>query len=235
MKINLILADDHPAIIAGLKFELSRVHTFNIVGTAHDSTTLVNLLSKVPCDILITDFAMPGGQYGDGITMLSFLKRRYPSLKIIVFTTIDNFAIAAELRKIGIDSTLNKSKDPGYLISAIHVVHAGATYYSPTLQDGPGLGGPTHTLNEGSPRLSSREAEVVRLYLSGITVNEIAAQLNRTKQTVSAQKRSAMRKLGVARDAELFRFAHEIGLAVSAVRTESPDGQIDLDHTIIRS
>jgi two-component system, NarL family, captular synthesis response regulator RcsB len=95
MRINLILADDHPALIAGVKHELSRIHTLNVVGTARDSTELVDLLSWVPCDILVTDYSMPGGEYGDGMAMLSFLRRRHPDLKIVVFTTIDNMAIAA--------------------------------------------------------------------------------------------------------------------------------------------
>ncbi|WP_322013505.1 response regulator transcription factor [Paraburkholderia sp. J12] len=221
MKINLIIADDHPALIAGLKYELSRIHTLCVLDTAHNSTEIVDLLSRVPCDILITDFAMPGGEYGDGISMLSFLRRRHPDVKIIVFTSIDNFAIAAEMRKMGINSVLNKSKDIGYLITAIHAVHAGATFYAPTLNDAFGEGGPMQVLNNRIPHLSSREAEVVRLYVSGITITEIAARLNRTKQTVSAQKQNAMRKLGVSRDTELFRFAHEIGLSISAERSDT--------------
>ncbi|MCC8397573.1 response regulator transcription factor [Paraburkholderia sp. MMS20-SJTR3] len=212
MKINLILADDHPALIAGVKYELSRIHTLNVAATAHDSTALVDVLSRVSCDILITDFAMPGGDYGDGMAMLSFLRRRHPDLKIIVFMTIDNFAIADKMRRIGIQSVLNKAKDVGYLITAIHAVHAGANYYSPTLQESPSSGDPADTSSKRIPGLSSRELEVIRLLLSGLTVSKIATQLSRTKQTVSAQKRSAMRKLGIESDSDLYRFAFETGL-----------------------
>ncbi|MBC8726687.1 response regulator transcription factor, partial [Paraburkholderia sp. 31.1] len=166
------------------------------------------------------------GEYGDGMAMLSFLKRRYPDLKIIVFTTIDNFAIASKMGKIGIQSVLNKSKDVDYLITAIHAVHAGATYFSPTSREQPGRVGPTQAI---PPRnLSGREAEVVRLYVSGVTINEIAAQLNRTKQTVSAQKRAAMRKLGIERDADLFRFAYESGFSASAIHAEDIDANVRL-------
>ncbi|OLL28246.1 DNA-binding response regulator [Burkholderia sp. SRS-W-2-2016] len=212
MKINLILADDHPALIAGVKYELSRIHTLCVAATAHDSTELVDVLSRVSCDILITDFSMPGGDYGDGMAMLSFLRRRHPELKIIVFMTIDNFAIAAQMRRIGIQSVLNKAKDVGYLITAIHAVHAGAHYYSPTLQETPVSSDSNDAFNNRIPTLSTRELEVIRLLLSGLTVSKIATQLSRTKQTVSAQKRSAMRKLGIELDSELFRFAFEIGL-----------------------
>jgi two-component system capsular synthesis response regulator RcsB len=225
MRINLILADDHPALIAGVKHELSRIHTLNVVGTARDSTELVDLLSWVPCDILVTDYSMPGGEYGDGMAMLSFLRRRHPDLKIVVFTTIDNMAIAAEMRKIGIHSVLNKAKDIGRLITAIHAVHAGAIYFSPTTREHDEVASPAQFSSKSVSALSSREAEVVRLYVSGVTITEIAAQLNRTKQTVSAQKRTAMRKLGIERDAELFRFAYEIGFAASMGQSErtAPD------------
>ncbi|VTR32784.1 Capsular synthesis regulator component B [Serratia fonticola] len=61
-------------------------------------------------------------------------------------------------------------------------------------------------------KLTRREAEVIRLYVSGMSVNDIASQLKRTKQTISSQKTSAMRKLQISRDADLFRFAFETGL-----------------------
>ncbi|MFL9966525.1 response regulator transcription factor [Paraburkholderia sediminicola] len=221
MRINLILADDHPVLIAGVKHELSLVHTLNVVGTARDSTEIVDFLSRVPCDILITDYAMPGGEYGDGMAMLSFLRRRHPDIKIVVFTTIDNMAIAAEMRRIGIHSVLNKTKDIGHLITAIHAVHAGATYFSPSMSRHVEAGKPMQFLTKCLSDLSSRETEVVRLYVAGTTINEIAAQLNRTKQTVSAQKKAAMRKLGIERDADLFRFAFESGFADSVNQVES--------------
>jgi two-component system capsular synthesis response regulator RcsB len=54
---------------------------------------------------------------------------------------------------------------------------------------------------------------VIRLLAGGMTVGEIAAHLHRSKQTVSAQKVSAMRKLGLVNDAALFIYVQEHGLA----------------------
>jgi two-component system capsular synthesis response regulator RcsB len=119
------------------------------------------------------------------------------------------------MRKIGIHSVLNKAKDIGRLITAIHAVHAGAIYFSPTTREHGEVASPAQFSSKSVSALSSREAEVVRLYVSGVTITEIAAQLNRTKQTVSAQKRTAMRKLGIERDAELFRYAYEVGFSAS--------------------
>nr|WP_269835976.1 LuxR C-terminal-related transcriptional regulator [Enterobacter ludwigii] len=60
--------------------------------------------------------------------------------------------------------------------------------------------------------MSPRELEVVRLLVQGHSVNNIAAMLCRTKQTISAQKKSAMNKIGVSSDLELFEYLRNVGL-----------------------
>jgi two-component system capsular synthesis response regulator RcsB len=155
---------------------------------------------------------MPGGAAGDGMAMLSFLRRHHPELKIIVFTIIDNPAIVTEILKLGVGSVLNKAEDTGHLISAIHAVYAGATYISPHFKSVAQYLGGNIATRSANHKLTRREAEVIRLYVSGMSVNDIASQLKRTKQTVSSQKTSAMRKLQISRDADLFRFAFETGL-----------------------
>ncbi|WP_337264868.1 MULTISPECIES: response regulator transcription factor [unclassified Serratia (in: enterobacteria)] len=207
MKIRLLLADDHPALLAGLVHELAQLPTLEIVGSALDSDALVELLHSTECDVLVTDYIMPGGKYGDGIGLLSHIRRIKPQLKIVVFTTLENQALAQELAKIGVNGVLGKTQHTSQLISAIHAVYAGSNYF------------PTNDLITGQSgikqnpashlALTKREMEVVRLYVSGLSVNEIASQLHRTKQTISSQKASAMRKLGISRDADLFRFAFE--------------------------
>jgi len=67
-----------------------------------------------------------------------------------------------------------------------------------------------------STELSPREAEVVRLYVSGLRVDEIAERLNRSKKTISTQKNRAMEKLGILRDADLFKYAAEHGWLTSS-------------------
>ncbi|SIO72566.1 two component transcriptional regulator, LuxR family [Burkholderia sp. GAS332] len=211
LKINIAIADDHPAVVLGIQHELSGIRTINLVGAARNSSELVDLLSRAPCDILVSDYVMPGGQYGDGMAMLSFLRRRFPELKIIIFTTIDNVAMAAKMMKAGMCSVLSKTDDVGHLIAAIHAVYAGAKYLSPNLRTCNPSGGALQYWERVSD-LTNTETEVLRFYLSGMSVNEIAAQLRRSKQTISTQKVAAMRKLGVERDADLFRLAHETGL-----------------------
>ncbi|MBN3846956.1 response regulator transcription factor [Paraburkholderia sp. Ac-20342] len=217
MKIHILLADDHPAVLSGVKHELQSVPTLVVEGLARDSGQLVHLLDTVPCDVLITDYAMPGGANGDGIAFISYLRRNYPDLKIVVFTMWDNPAITLELAKLGVHSVLGKVQETRQLISAIHAVYAGAQYFPHDPANGAST---SHARGARiGPDLTKREIEVVRMYVSGLSINEIAAQLNRSKQTISSQKSSAMRKLGIERDADLFRFGFDMG-AVTA--TEVP-------------
>ncbi|OLL27432.1 DNA-binding response regulator [Burkholderia sp. SRS-W-2-2016] len=214
IKIRIVLADDHPVLLSGVKHELSVLPTLEIVGTATDSGELVKLLNTIECDVCVTDYAMPGGEYGDGMTLLSYLRRTWPALKIVVFTTIENSAIVQEISKLGVQSVLGKSHDTGHLISAIHAVYAGATYYRTASRAPEGEVPAGSAASSRTQTLTTREMEVVRLFVSGLSINEIAERLHRTKQTISSQKSRAMRKLGIDRDADLYRFAFETGIDV---------------------
>jgi DNA-binding NarL/FixJ family response regulator len=79
--IRVILADDHPAVVAGLLHTLKKYPTLDVVDTVGNSTELLAALGKQPCDVLVSDYSMPGGDYGDGIR----LRRRHHS--VFVFAT----------------------------------------------------------------------------------------------------------------------------------------------------
>ena len=199
MTIRIILADDHPAILAGIHHELRAMPSFDIVGLARNAQELIKLVESCPCDVLVTDYAMPDGEYQDGMALVAYLQANHPSLKIIVFTTLDNPALSASLKDKGVRAVVNKASDSSLLATTIQSVHANT---EPTGKQ----------IKATDSPLSNREEEVVRLFVSGLSINEIADQLNRTKQTISSQKTNAMLKLGLTRDADLFRFALETGL-----------------------
>ncbi|MBN3794121.1 response regulator transcription factor [Burkholderia sp. Ac-20392] len=218
MNIRVVLADDHPTVLSGVRHELGRAPTIEIVGTVPRSDELIALLANTPCDVVITDYAMPGGTFVDGLPLLQYLRRTWPDMKVIVLTTIDNPAMLQEMAKGGVHGVLSKLDDVGHLIAAVHAVHAGATYFSTTVKER--TQAPV-SAPQSVPSLTPREAEVIRLYTSGLSISEIAARLNRAKQTVSAQKVRAMKKLGIERDADLFQYAYETGLAAAGQTGES--------------
>jgi len=216
-QIRVVLADDHPATLGGVQHGLSSVPTIRLTGSAGNSTELIALLDAGVCDVLVSDYAMPGGAYGDGIALFSYLQRNYPAVKLVVLTMLDNPAVIKGLLGLGISCIVSKSDAVDHLIPAVHAAATGGTYYSPSFEK------IVRTLSAHSSarivdqaqNLSSREIEVVRLYASGMTVNEIAEKLSRSKKTISTQKARAMQKLGVEKDIDLLRYAMEHGIVAA--------------------
>ncbi len=203
--VRVMVADDHPASALGMSQALQGNSTIGLVGTVSNSTDLVAALDVQQSDVLVLDYVMPGGKYGDGLVLLSFLQRRYPALRIVTITMIDNPSVLRAIHKRGVSCILSKSDAISHLIGAVHAAYVGASYTSPYIKQ---------LLHDAKPEptaraLTTREIEVVRLFGAGYTVGEIATQLHRSKQTVSSQKSSAMKKLGIVRDADLIRYNGE--------------------------
>ena len=213
--MRVIVADDHPVIRMGIEAALDAIPSTERVGSVADSTQLVALLNERPCDILVTDYAMPGGQYGDGMELISFIRQHHPDLRIVVLTGMEKLALIRSLMAHGIHAILSKTDDLSHLRAAIHAVRIGRRYHSPSIANVVKTLPPTAS----SMRLSQRESEVISLYVGGDSISAIAEKLARSKQTISTQKVSAMRKLGIESDADLFKYAIELGLVLK----KSPD------------
>ncbi|HUA80694.1 MAG TPA: response regulator transcription factor [Dyella sp.] len=206
--IRIAVADDHPVIRMGIEATLYSISTVRLIGSVQNSTQLIALLDTSHCDILITDYAMPGGQYGDGLELISFLRNRYSQMHIVVLTGMGKVVLIRSLMAFGIHAILSKTDDLSHLSGAIQAVQVGRRYFSPSIAAMMKSQAPrTRTV-----RLSPREAEVIALYIGGASINGIAEKLQRSKQTVSTQKVNAMRKLGIDSDADLFKYAIELGL-----------------------
>jgi two-component system, NarL family, captular synthesis response regulator RcsB len=218
--IRVAIADDHPLLLAGLAHELMQLPGVVVVGRAHNSSELVDLLTSRTVDVVMTDYSMPGGAYGDGLTLFSFLKQRYPSIPLIVLTMMSNPAIIRTLLAHGIQRILSKADSLVYVSDALHAAISSRRYLSPGVDAIVKM----HSI-DGDPntspmrKLSARELEVVRLFVAGLSVGEIAARLHRSKQTISTQKMSAMRRLGIKRDSDLILYGLEANLATPAINT----------------
>lgn len=206
--IRVVIADDHPVIRLGLKMELERVNGLHVVGSTCNSTELIELLTNLACDVVVTDYAMPGGSHGDGLELLDHIQRKFSSTAIVVLTGIDRPALIRTLCARGIANIISKTDATVHVAPAIKAAASGRGYHSPA------IAGMLAGLRDMDPprNLSPREMEVMSLFVRGMGITEIAERLRRTKQTVSAQKISAMSKLGVQNEAELVAHMAETGL-----------------------
>ncbi|WP_034177732.1 response regulator, partial [Burkholderia ambifaria] len=193
--VRVMVADDHPSSALGMSQALAGSSTIKLLGTVSNSTDLVAMLDVQQSDVLVVDYVMPGGKYGDGLALLSFLQRRYPALHLVTITMIDNPSVLRAIQRQGVGCILSKSDAISHLVGAVHAAYVGANYLSPFVKQ---LLEGAET-SPGTRTLTAREIEVVRLYGAGLTVGEIAVQLHAGKQTISSQKSSAMKKLGIVR------------------------------------
>lgn len=196
MQKTVLIADDHPVYLLGLRTLLqSRSDLYQIVHEAKSAGEVMEKLAQRPVDIIVTDLSMPGEQSADGLAMIQTLLRHYPQSLIVVITMITNPELLATLRRLGVHAVLGKNSLSTELVKSLR---------SPRQQ--------TIIPSQTSKNLTQREMEVLRLLLRGMTVNQISEHLHRTKQTISTQKISAMRKLGATTDYELFQCAQSLGL-----------------------
>lgn len=207
--MRVVIADDHSVVRVGLRILINASRRCVIVGEADSVDSLMNLLSSTPCDLLITDFSMPGGQQADGLKMLSTIQRRYPALPIILVTMFTSVATARAALAQGVMAVVAKTASATELPLAINAVQAGRRYLSESLRTL--LANTCNQLHE-SP-LSAKEHEVVRMLASGMTVSEIAIHFNRSVSTISKQKNMAMHRLGISTDVDLFSYARDNGMS----------------------
>ena len=227
-RIKVIIADDHPVILFGAAQALLKFPEIEVIGQARQSTELIQLLQKSPCDVVVSDLAMPGGQFGDGMPLLGYIGRQFPAVRIVVLTMLENPALLKRLREVGVTAVINKSDDLSHIGLAIVHVMRGQEYIGPSVRLALDSMGLSASGQQRDVVLSKRELEVVRLFVSGMTITEIAAQLKRSIKTISTQKNTAMRMLGIERDSELFQYAQSNGL----LNLSAYVGDGNLDDTI---
>ena len=219
--IRVAVADDHPAILFGVKYEFATSRSILASGLARDSTDLIDLLDRTPIDVVVCDYAMPNGRYGDGMALLALIQKRYPHVRTVVLTMIENPAILQALMR-EVHCIVSKSDLMIHLSLAVHAAFANSRYASPTVEKVLRTIEPPSCGTRGPTPLTRRELEVVRLFVSWLTVNEIAVQLHRSKKTISTQKNAAMRKLNIERDVDLVRYGIETGIILAVSRHADP-------------
>lgn len=205
-KLKVIIADDHPIVLLGVRELVERDPRFSVVGEAVCSQGLIELLERQPVDMVISDYNMPADSpYGDGLKLIDYLKRHYPAVRILVLTMISNPLILTRLQELGVDGVIQKSQLHGEIEKALNAVARNSTYRAPAPARQSVIACNT-AIDQRVENLSPKEFEILRLFVAGQSVSEIARSQHRSTKTISAQKVSAMRKLEVNSDQELLAY-----------------------------
>jgi two-component system, NarL family, captular synthesis response regulator RcsB len=210
-KIRVIVADDHSCVRAGVRFLLEQIAHVSVVGEAADTRELAELLDSRSCDVVISDIAMPGidGE-SNAILFLRRLLHHAPQLPVVVLTMVHQASVLTGLLQSGVAAIVDKRDLAASLVHAIDAALTGQGYVSEQARASIAKAGVP------SPRvgvMSAREWKVFTMYVGGMTIGQIAVNLDRSTKTISTQKRNAMRKLGLETEADVIDYACQIGLA----------------------
>lgn len=205
-EIKAVIADDHPVVLVGLREMIQRDTRFELVGEAVSSSQLIKLLASNQLDLVITDFNMPGDDlYGDGLQLIEYIIEHFPAVKILVLTMVSNQLIISRLLEMGVAGVIAKNHIHEEIGKALNALANDRPYVAPSVQPMSVLAN-AKVIDERFSNLSPREVEVLRLFVTGSSVSEIARLLNRSVKTVSTQKISAMHKLEVLTDHALLTY-----------------------------
>ena len=205
-ELKVVIADDHPVVLLGLREVIQRDERFILAGEALSSSQLVEQLALHQPALVITDFNMPGDEtYGDGLQLIEYLNEQFPAVKILVLTMVSNQLIISRLLEMGVAGVIAKSHIREEIGKALNALANDRPYNPPAVPATSVLSNPK-VIDERFSTLSPREVEVLRLVVAGSSVGDIARQLQRSVKTVSTQKVSAMRKLEVLNDHALITY-----------------------------
>lgn len=214
MNIRVILADDHPFVMLGVRSALSAHHDIMIVGEATTPTSLIDLLRSVPCDVLVTDLNMPESSdtMADGLGVIRCIRHDWPELGVLVLTSLTNAAILRSVVSDHAVGVLNKTGSMEELVTATRFASIGHSYVGLSVRESFDQLQIEPDVARRMRHLLTRESEVVGMFLQGKSISEIALALGRDIRAVSRQKRFAMTKLGVTNDPGLYAYVKVNGL-----------------------
>lgn len=214
--IRVAVVDDHPPVVCGLQMALNEAG-FDVTACASGASELITLLDSSDCDVIVTDYCMPGDDALDGWRFISAISSAFPQLPVLVFSEFEDPFLVGSLAQRGVAGIVSKRDALHELPSAIRVLASGGRYFSPIVRAAMKR---FSALPELQPftRLTRRQMEVAGLMLCGLSVIETARLLDRRLNTISAQRAEACKRLGFNRESEMFRFAfaHDLSLAPSA-------------------
>jgi two-component system response regulator DegU len=205
-KLRVLLADDHPLMIAGIRGALESQSDIEIVGEATSGAQVLPLIAAANPNLVLLDVRMPEL---DGLSCLRRIRERYPDVRVVMLSVSSDREQVAQALAEGASAYIVKSIDTADLPSAIRQTVSGAFFCVGDL-------GTTQAGQNGNGNgagLSEREVEILQAVTRGLSNRAIAKELWLSDQTVKFHLHNIYRKLDVSNRTEAAKFAFEHGLA----------------------
>jgi DNA-binding NarL/FixJ family response regulator len=202
--MRVLIADDHPLILAGIKRALEEADGFDVVAEASSGSQVLPLVSQTHPDLALLDLRMPEM---DGLTCLDRIRKQHPKVKVVILSVSTDPEVVQTVLNHGAAAYVVKSVNPVDLSSALRQALEGTVFSA--------IGLPEKTAQEDAVKaagLTERETTILRALARGLSNEAIGKELWVAEQTVKFHLTNIYRKLDVKNRTEAARYAYEHGL-----------------------
>lgn len=210
-RLRVVIADDHPMFLRGLRSVLAVATDIEVVGEATTGQQAIEMTREHGPDVVVMDLHMPDI---NGVEATRRICQQRPDTAVLVLTMVnDDDSVFATVRA-GARGYLLKGADEAELLRAIHAVADGEAVFGPGVAQrvlGFLTAAPAHSRDRSFPQLTDRERQVVELIAQGLGNHAIAARLGLSPKTVMNYVSNVFTKVHVADRSEMIVRAREAG------------------------
>ncbi|HTO38424.1 MAG TPA: response regulator transcription factor [Brumimicrobium sp.] len=198
-KLNILLVDDHEILLEGLenhiKMNFPSANTFK----AKNIREIYGHLNEEEIDVILLDLIL-GDE--DARMFLPQIIKLSPNVKIVVLSSLEEITIVRSLLQNGAHGFVGKSCSSEFITTSIKEVLKGNEYVNPELSSRIAR---IQEIESKRIGLSEREEEVLKGTLKGLTIKEIAEELNLSSKTVEYHRSNLFSKFAVRNATELVK------------------------------
>jgi DNA-binding NarL/FixJ family response regulator len=208
--MRVLIADDHPLILAGIKQALEADEGFHVVAETQVGSQVLPLISQTKPDLALLDMRMPEM---DGLTCLDRIREQHPKVKVVILSVSTDPDLIQNVLNRGASAYIVKSVNLQDLPSALRQALEGTVYSA--------VGLPERAVEVEAAKavgLTERETTILKALARGLSNEAIGKELWVAEQTVKFHLTNIYRKLEVSNRTEAARYAYEHGLVESPVR-----------------
>ncbi len=202
--ISVLIVDDHPMVIEGLKTLLSDNPKVAVKTHFTNGKDTLEFLEKQIVDVILLDVNLPDI---NGVEMVKLILNKRATIKILGLSTYSEPSIINQMIKNGVKGYLLKNATADELVNAITQADQGNFYFGSEVQKI--LADSVSQESKDLPKLTRRETHILRLIADGKTTNTIAEELFISPLTVETHRRNLMQKMEVSNAASLIKIAVE--------------------------
>ncbi|MGM9708770.1 MAG: LuxR C-terminal-related transcriptional regulator [Prevotella sp.] len=201
MKMTILLVDDHPIVLEGMKALLASLPNTTFA-TATTAIRAREIIDGGVVDVMIADLELGRDS---GLALAEYLHEQQPAARVVIYTMHEEAWTIHDILDCEPDAVVMKSDSPAELVKAVKALASGKGYYSQSFCR-------MLSMTTASPeRLSDRELQVLAMTAEGLSTKEAAARLGVSANTIEFHRKRIMTKLNAANAAEMVMKAQEFG------------------------